>query len=216
MTSKASNALNIPTIGLISFDGTATFTPNSLTQYSVLCGDASGKVSLIAPSATVGYPLISQGVSSPPIFTTLKATAVQGATTGTAPAAGYIGEIISANVISTSSVALTNNTPATIASITLSAGIWDIYLNGCFRQTSSGTLDQVAISTTTNSFAGTQAGLTLTYYARAAGDVPTVSGIIIPKYRVNISTPTTYYYVAQCAFSGIRSAYGSIQGVRIG
>jgi hypothetical protein len=41
----------------------------ALTQYNVVTGGASNAVNLVAPSATSGYPLVSQGSSAQPAYT---------------------------------------------------------------------------------------------------------------------------------------------------
>jgi len=64
------NALDITSAGLVKFDGTATFSGVTTTQFDVLVGAASNGISNIAPSATSGVPLISQGSSSNPAFGT--------------------------------------------------------------------------------------------------------------------------------------------------
>lgn len=66
----AANALDISAAGLVKFDGTATFTGVTVTQYNVLIGAASNGISSIAPSATSGVPVISQGSSANPTFGT--------------------------------------------------------------------------------------------------------------------------------------------------
>lgn len=55
--------------GLLSGNGTA-ITGTAITQYNVITGGASNVPNSVAPSATSGVPLISQGSSSQPIFGT--------------------------------------------------------------------------------------------------------------------------------------------------
>ncbi len=55
--------------GLISGNGTA-LTGTAITQYNVITGGASNAPNSVAPSATSGVPLISQGSSSQPVFGT--------------------------------------------------------------------------------------------------------------------------------------------------
>jgi len=49
--------------GLLSGNGTA-ITGTAITQYNVITGGASNAPNSVAPSATSGVPLISQGSSS--------------------------------------------------------------------------------------------------------------------------------------------------------
>lgn len=65
-----SNSLNISSSGLVKFDGTATFSAATTTQYNALVGDTSNGIASVAPSATSGVPLISQGASANPAFGT--------------------------------------------------------------------------------------------------------------------------------------------------
>lgn len=65
-----SNSLNISSSGLVKFDGTATFSAVTTTQYNTLVGATSNGIASIAPSATSGVPLISQGASANPVYGT--------------------------------------------------------------------------------------------------------------------------------------------------
>lgn len=70
MPSTPANSINESTTGIVGFTGTA-FTATPATQYNVQVGGAtSSTLSNIAPSATSGVPLISQGSSSNPTFGT--------------------------------------------------------------------------------------------------------------------------------------------------
>jgi len=65
------NSLNLSgTAGVVSFDGTASVSTSSVTKYDVLVGGASQTIANVAPSATSGVPLISQGAASNPTFGT--------------------------------------------------------------------------------------------------------------------------------------------------
>jgi hypothetical protein len=72
MATKQANAINeTGASGLVNFDGTATFSTTSSTQYNVYTGGAgSNTINNVAPSATSGIPFISQGSSSQPTFGT--------------------------------------------------------------------------------------------------------------------------------------------------
>ena len=79
------NSINEATTGITGFTGTA-FVGTPVTQYNVLTGAAtSSAVNNVAPSATSGVPLISQGASSHPVFgTAVVAGGGTGLTTTTA------------------------------------------------------------------------------------------------------------------------------------
>ena len=64
------NSLNINSSGVVTYNSTTgVFSESSLTQYNTLVGGASNSISSIAPSATVGYPLTSNGSAANPAFT---------------------------------------------------------------------------------------------------------------------------------------------------
>ncbi len=56
--------------GLLTGNGTSAITATAITQYNVLTAGASNAPNSVAPSATSGVPLISQGSSSQPVFGT--------------------------------------------------------------------------------------------------------------------------------------------------
>lgn len=56
--------------GLCNFDGTATFSTTALVNHSVVIGASANTVTNVAPSATSGIPLVSNGSGSDPSFTT--------------------------------------------------------------------------------------------------------------------------------------------------
>lgn len=57
--------------GIVIGHGTSAMTGNAVTQHDVLVGGASNAITSIAPSATSGVPLISQGAAADPIFGTV-------------------------------------------------------------------------------------------------------------------------------------------------
>ncbi len=67
----AANSINLSTAGITGFTGTA-FVGTPVTQYNILTGAAtSSALNNVAPSATSGVALISQGAASQPIFGTV-------------------------------------------------------------------------------------------------------------------------------------------------
>lgn len=85
MPATPGNALDITAAGLVKFDGTATFSGVTVTQHDVLVGGSANAITSVAPSATSGVPLISQGASSDPAFgTAVVAGGGTGITSGTA------------------------------------------------------------------------------------------------------------------------------------
>ena len=86
MAAKQVNALNIQSAGIPVFDGTATFTETTVTEYDVVVGSSSNALASVAPSATSGVPLISGGSSANPSFGTM---VVGGGGTGITSATAY-------------------------------------------------------------------------------------------------------------------------------
>lgn len=80
------NTLDITAAGLVKFDGTATFSGVTVTQHNVLVGGASNSITSVAPSATAGIPLVSNGSSADPSFTT---SVVAGGGTGAVTFTAY-------------------------------------------------------------------------------------------------------------------------------
>lgn len=85
--SVPANSLNITQAGLVKFDGTADFTGVTVTNHNVIVGAASNGLTSVAPSATSGVPLISQGAASDPVFGTVT---VAGGGTGVATVTGVL------------------------------------------------------------------------------------------------------------------------------
>lgn len=56
--------------GVLTGNGTSAFTASAITQHDVLVGGATNAITSVAPSATSGIPLVSQGASSDPHFGT--------------------------------------------------------------------------------------------------------------------------------------------------
>lgn len=74
------NALNITAIGLVKYDGAGTFTATTTTNHNLLIGSTSNAITNVAPSATSGVAVISQGAAADPTFGTV---VVAGGGTGT-------------------------------------------------------------------------------------------------------------------------------------
>lgn len=81
-----SNAINANSTGLVRYNGTGTFDAVTTTNRNVLVGASSNGITNVAPSATSGVPLISQGASSDPTFGT---AVVAGGGTGVTSATAY-------------------------------------------------------------------------------------------------------------------------------
>lgn len=72
MVAKPGNAMNQQGArGIVTWDGTSIESTQALTQYDVLTGGSTAStINQVAPSATSGVPLISQGSTTQPTFGT--------------------------------------------------------------------------------------------------------------------------------------------------
>ena len=101
------NAVNISAAGLVRYDGAGTFTGVSVTQHDVLIGASSNGITSLAPSATAGVPVVSNGAGADPVF-------------GTAVVAGGGTGAVSFNA---NGVVISNTTTTgALASLALSSG----------------------------------------------------------------------------------------------
>ncbi len=230
-TSVEHSTININTT-CIAFTGTSTttslsgclFYSGSATAITVGTGVtigiynsviSSSATNAISGAGTVNFSNISylQGASYTNAVTTQAGGVIQGLRAGNAPSAGYIGEQIRNTG---SSVSVSNNSPTTITSISITAGIWDV--SGLLQMTNTGnvaSLVQIGIGTTTNSFTGTTNGDS-TYYWSGPGSGSNLIASI-PSFRVTLSSTTIYYLVGQCNFlAGSTSCNGRISATRVG
>ena len=72
--------------GILTGNGTSAVTASAVTQYGTIIAGASNAVASVAPSATSGVPIISQGSSSNPAYGTM---VVAGGGTGITSATAY-------------------------------------------------------------------------------------------------------------------------------
>jgi hypothetical protein len=118
------NAINADTPGIVGYDGVGNFTGTSAVQYSVVIGGATlSTLVMIAPSATVGNPLVSAGVSSNPVYSATPT--VTSITISNAPVSGTDG----ANKTYVDS-AITAVNPATSVVAASTTNLNSTYLNG--------------------------------------------------------------------------------------
>jgi len=75
MPATPANSVNITNAGIQIFDGTATFSATTTTQYDTLVGGASNTISNIA-TGTLGQVLTSAGAGANPSYQTLPFTQI--------------------------------------------------------------------------------------------------------------------------------------------
>lgn len=142
---------------------------------------------------------------------------LRGTNTNDSAAAGNIGEYISSTVVLGSAVSLTNNTPANVTSISLTAGDWDVSctLNLTTVNITTGSVNIIgSISTTTATLDGTdtrESSLPL-----GSGPIGGSARIVVGPSRFSLSATTTIFMVAEVSFTGGScSAYGTIRARRM-
>lgn len=137
---------------------------------------------------------------------------LKGNNTNTASPAGFIGEIISATVLSGSATPLVTTVVKTVTSISVTAGVWLIYGQVGIVTGAGTTAFLGGVSTVNNGFSDTN-------YFQLACPTSAVTNAAInacfPQTYL-FSTTTTVYLVAEAVFgSGSASAFGVINALRI-
>jgi hypothetical protein len=144
---------------------------------------------------------------------------IVGTATNNNAVAGNIGEETNSTV-STYTNYTTTATYQNIASITLTAGDWDVTAQGTFSSngaTITGASDAIfVISTTTASASGATEGKNIAYVPQAALLGTSHESISMAPFRVSLSGSTTYYLNTQATFTvGNPQFVGSIRARRV-
>jgi len=199
------------------FDGgTASALSVGSTLDVINCDFTSSNTNAIAGAGTVNlYNSGLTGTSKKSSVTTQTGGAASGLTQGTAPSAGFLGEQLTATVLTGASITVNNATQTNIASVSLTAGIWDVSSVLCYSNAGTGNLFVNTISTTSAT------GGTIPNNSMAApGPSPTASSdscFILPRVRLTLSATTTVYQVAFCGVTaGTMKAFGRITATRVG
>lgn len=130
------------------------------------------------------------------------------------PTPGTLGESMNSLIASGSAVGLTTATPANVTSLSLTAGDWEVSGNINFSA-STATVSQKSggIGTTT---ATVPTDGTEVYSGVAMTLLSATDSITIPTKRINVSSTTTVYLVANCTFTaGSVSAFGALHARRL-
>jgi hypothetical protein len=195
--------------------GTASAITGSQAFAIHSCTIISSNTNAITGAGSITY----SGLTFPSGFSSLINTTTQsggtliGGKNGVAPAAGFLGEVITSTVLNGSATSLVTNTAKTVTSINLTSGTWCI--SACLGLAgTTQTQNVISISTTNNTIGGNFGAdsFSTPISASAASD----ASLSIPSFFVSISTTTTYYLIARSTFTGTASAYGNIRAVRVG
>lgn len=197
------NSLNITASGLVKFDGTSTFTSTTTTQYNVLVGNTSNAITNVAPSATTGIPLVSQGSSANPTFSTAAvAGGGTGITTTTAYAPICAGTTATGNFqqattgFSTSGYVLTSNGSSALPTWQAPSG------GGITWSEVTGTSQNMAIN---SAYIANNAGLvTLTLPSTAAiGSIVWIVGKGAGLWKIAQNSGQTIHFGSQNTTTGV-------------
>lgn len=140
-----------------------------------------------------------------------------GTTLGDNAIAGNVGEYVTAQVATGSSVGLTTATPANVTSISLSPGDWDVEGTVFFDPAASTSITQLEAGVS-----GAGSATFDTFDRTAMQSVPAQvpgahdTGLGTPESRFNLTVTTTIYLVAQATFTvSTLKAYGIIRARRM-
>lgn len=125
---------------------------------------------------------------------------IRGKSDGTNAAVGNVGRVVKSSALS-GTISLISNTAKTIASIPVLAGDWDIEGTIGFLPDATTTIANLlgGISVSADTFpSGFQGTFVTTNFVSAGGGLTVYS---TPVTRVNITTSTNYYLIAQTGFS---------------
>jgi hypothetical protein len=196
---------------MIGFDSAGSYDPDKIGAFLLQClaaiVDLQGQTGQLIVSAPDTNGIVTVSFANPATFP--GPVTIPGRTDGTAPASGAVGEYQEIVIASTSAVALTTATPASVCQLVLPAGDWDV----------GGSTDFTGTATSLSySYGGTNTSVALPSAEFLAGmrgattnPLATDPRFALPTRRVLANAPTTVYNIAQASFSGgTCSAYGKL------
>jgi len=155
-----------------------------------------------------------EGIAMANLIRTLFGTQ-EGTVAADEPAAGALGEELSAEVLVGDAVALVTNTAKTVVSVTLTAGDWDLSGVVSFLPAATTSITKLSqsISATTNTHGANKNKKAAAFTAVVPNDTAIAD---TPIVRVNVSETTTYYLIAQATFTvDTLSVYGYLRARRV-
>lgn len=237
---NATTLTNAPVIakvltGYTSGAGTVSAADSILTAIQKLNGNDATNANLTGVVTSVGNATSLGSFTSANLATALTDETGSGANVfGTSPQittpdivgttaagnanAGSVGEFVSAVLASGSAVSLATSTAKTVTSISLTAGDWDV--SGQLSVTGAGTTtftDMIGgINTTTDTLPSAADWAVSKYPSTTVFSTGGSSvQMVVPNKRINVSSTTTVYLIANCTFgTSTCSAYGKIEARR--
>lgn len=170
----------------------------------------SSNTNAITGAGTINHSFLDFVGSSRNINTTTQNGGISKGSSSQAPSLGFLGEQIRATAAGATPA---NNTPTTIATLALTAGVWDVTAVANYAFTGAATIALLNISTTNNTITGTSGDSFISFQAVALG---TNYGLSVPAFRVVVTTSTNYFMVVQVNFTtGTATVGGRISAVRV-
>lgn len=153
-------------------------------------------------------------------FTPAQLAGIVGTTTNNSANAGSIGEFKTATVTQAAPTALTSNIPASLTSLALTAGDWDVSAIGGVTGAATTSLNyaNIGISSVNNTLPAAEERWTVSYPAGGSvvfNNETMISGAI-PPTRISLAAPATVFLVARANFGvSTCSGYGRISARRV-
>lgn len=184
--------------------GTATQLQNARTI--AISGAVTGTATSFDGSTNISIPTaITSGttITSPAFAGTATgsviSSVIQGVTDGSSAAAGVVGELLSA---STSGTSIASNTTTNGASVTLTAGNWEIFGNATFNFSS---VNSGAVSTIATSVGSTSGTLTVDQQQMisigpsqfSSYSASPAFALVTPRVNISVTTSTPVYVVVK-------------------
>jgi len=185
----------------------------SFTQFSSLFATAGANTNITSLGGLTTPLSIAQGgtgsATGNPTFgsVTFSPTTqgIVGTTTNDNAAAGYVGQFITATVGPT---ALTTTVAANVASISLTAGDWDVF--GVSQTTFAGNCTLYACG-----ISAVSATLPAIYPSIQGPTMTSTNGMAPNTVRASLASTTTYYLVVQANFTVTADSFGLLSARRV-
>jgi hypothetical protein len=183
-----------------TFTGTVTIPSGASISGYLTSATASTTYAPIA-SPTFTGTVTAPALTMSGLITPSTTSGIKGTTLADNANAGSIGEVISG---STLTVSMSNGVAANVTTMSLTAGDWDVAGQLIVNPAATTTLSTLTTgaSTTTGAFNTVVAGIpNFTEILQFGSSAGFGAAVPIPLYRLNISTTTTVYLVAQIDFN---------------
>lgn len=218
ITSGGSSVANTIHACVFSSGTASALSVSANTMTITNCRILSSNTNPITGAGTVQFSNLDFNGGNTLINTTTQTGGVFGLATSiaTPTLTGFIGEQIRGTRASGSAVSLTTSTPADVIAggISLTPGVWDLSGITIITGGLTGTLFATCITATSATLNGVAGDSQVSTPTMPTGTTPTT--LVIPAYRVVVTTTTSYYLVVDVVFSaGTCTAFGRLSATRV-